>query len=209
MAWWRGWPLPFQSSIVVPEELPEMPAEICVRLQCTVAISHHHSKGAQGVKSSIDRGSGSGVFGRAPNAVADETKLVLEPGTIEMARQVNRLAEQRRLTGWHMSFMLREFPPREPLDIWLTFPLHDVDDTGLLAVCKPNYGGVSEARRARPRSGASATPCGSATAAYAASTGCAPGASGEDDGILLARRQPLVEPAMAGKIVADGPGNDL
>ena len=57
--------------------------EICVRLQCTVVISHHHSKGAQGLKSAIDRGSGSGVFGRAPDAVLDFTELVLEPGTLE------------------------------------------------------------------------------------------------------------------------------
>lgn len=123
--------------------------EICVRLQCTVVISHHHSKGAQGLKSAIDRGSGSGVFGRAPDAVLDFTELVLEPGTLEMARQSNKLAEQRKLTGWRMSFTLREFAPKDPLDLWFCFPLHEVDHTELLADCKPNYGGVSEARRLR------------------------------------------------------------
>lgn len=123
--------------------------EICVRLQCTVVISHHHSKGAQGLKSSIDRGSGSGVFGRAPDAVLDMTELVLEASTLEMARESNVLREVKHLTGWRMSFTLREFAYREPLDLWLTFPLHVTDSTGLLADCKPNYGGVSEARKVK------------------------------------------------------------
>ena len=123
--------------------------EICVRLQCTVVISHHHSKGAQGLKSSIDRGSGSGVFGRAPDAVLDMTELVLEASTLEAARESNALREVKHLTGWRMSFTLREFAYREPLDLWLTFPLHITDATGLLADCKPNYGGVSEARKVK------------------------------------------------------------
>ena len=123
--------------------------EVCVKLECTVVISHHHSKGAQGLKSAIDRGSGSGVFGRAPDAVLDFTELVLEPGTLELARQSNKLAEQKKLTGWRMSFTLREFAPKDPLDLWLCFPLHEVDHTELLADCKPNYGGVSEARKLR------------------------------------------------------------
>lgn len=120
-----------------------------MRLNTTVVISHHHSKGAQGLKSAIDRGSGSGVFGRAPDAVLDLTELILEPGTLELARQSNKLAEQRHLTGWRMSFTLRKFAPRPPLDLWFTFPLHVVDRTDLLADCKPNYGGVSEARKLR------------------------------------------------------------
>jgi RecA-family ATPase len=123
--------------------------EICVNLECTVVISHHHSKGAQGLKSAIDRGSGSGVFGRAPDAVLDMTELILEPGTLEMARQSHRLADVKRLTGWRMSFTLREFAQKDPLDLWLVFPLHEVDHTDLLADCKPNYGGVSEARKLR------------------------------------------------------------
>lgn len=123
--------------------------EICVNLGCTVVVSHHHSKGAQGLKSSIDRGSGSGVFGRAPDAVLDMTELVLEPGTVEAARASNKLAATSHLTGWRLSFTLREFAPHAPLDVWFSFPLHMTDYTGLLADCKPNYGGLSEARRVR------------------------------------------------------------
>ncbi|MBE6468701.1 MAG: hypothetical protein E7001_01735 [Coriobacteriaceae bacterium] len=48
-----------------------------------------------------------------------------------------------------MSFTLREFSQKDPLDLWLVFPLHEVDHTDLLADCKPNYGGVSEARKLR------------------------------------------------------------
>ena len=122
---------------------------LCVGLGCTVVISHHHSKGAQGLKSSIDRGSGSGVFGRAPDAVLDLTELVLEPGTLQMARELKSLAATTHLTGWRMSFTLREFAPKPPLDVWFSFPLHVPDSTGLLEECKPNYGGISEARRMR------------------------------------------------------------
>ena len=123
--------------------------EICVHLGATIVISHHHSKGAQGLKSSIDRGSGSGVFGRAPDAVLDLTELILEPGTLEMARQVNSLAATPDLTGWRVSFTLREFPPKAPMDVWFCFPLHEPDFTGLLEDCKPNYGGLSEQKRLR------------------------------------------------------------
>ena len=122
---------------------------LCVKLGCTVVISHHHSKGAQGLKSSIDRGSGSGVFGRAPDAVVDLTELVLEQGTLAAAREVRSLAASPALTGWRMSFTLREFPPHPPLDVWFCWPLHVEDMTGLLEGCKPNYGGLSEARRQR------------------------------------------------------------
>ena len=120
---------------------------LCVGLECAVVISHHHSKGAQGLKSAIDRGSGSGVFGRAPDAVLDMTELVLEAGTMELARKVNSIAECRHPSAWRMSFTLREFEPRDALDLWFCFPLHQIDDTGLLADCKPNYGGQSEARK--------------------------------------------------------------
>lgn len=122
---------------------------LCVRLGCTVVISHHHSKGAQGLKSSIDRGSGSGVFGRAPDAVVDLTELMLEPGTLAAAREVVSLAASPTLTGWRMSFTLREFAPKSPVDVWFAWPLHVEDPTELLEACKPNYGGLSEARRQR------------------------------------------------------------
>ena len=122
---------------------------ICVNLGCAVVISHHHSKGAQGHKMSIDRSSGSGVFGRAPDAVLDLTELVIDEGTFCMAMQSKHLSSIKHLTGWRMSYTLREFEPHEPLDLWFAFPLHEEDSTGLLAECKPNYGGQSDAAKQR------------------------------------------------------------
>ena len=48
---------------------------ICRALDCAVIYCHHHSKGAQGGKRSMDRASGSGVFARDPDAMLDMTEL--------------------------------------------------------------------------------------------------------------------------------------
>ena len=40
--------------------------KICTELGCAVIYCHHHSKGNQGFKKSMDRASGSGVFARDP-----------------------------------------------------------------------------------------------------------------------------------------------
>lgn len=50
---------------------------IALALGCAVIYVHHHSKGNQGGKRSIDRASGSGVFGRDPDAVLDLIELEL------------------------------------------------------------------------------------------------------------------------------------
>lgn len=44
-------------------------------LGCAVIYCHHHSKGAQGAKRSMDRASGSGVFARDPDALLDLIEL--------------------------------------------------------------------------------------------------------------------------------------
>ena len=48
---------------------------ICAQLGCAVIYCHHHSKGAQGQKASMDRASGSGVFARDPDALLDMIEL--------------------------------------------------------------------------------------------------------------------------------------
>ena len=48
---------------------------VCRQLGCAVVYCHHHSKGAQGGKRSMDRASGSGVFARDPDALLDMTEL--------------------------------------------------------------------------------------------------------------------------------------
>ena len=49
--------------------------KVCTELECAVIYCHHHSKGAQGGKNSMDRASGSGVFARDPDALLDLIEL--------------------------------------------------------------------------------------------------------------------------------------
>lgn len=48
---------------------------VCRELGCAVIYCHHHSKGLQGAKRSMDRASGSGVFARDPDAMLDLIEL--------------------------------------------------------------------------------------------------------------------------------------
>lgn len=62
--------------------------KVCNELGCAVIYCHHHSKGSQGGKRSMDRASGSGVFARDPDALLDLIEL---PVSEELrAQQVNR-----------------------------------------------------------------------------------------------------------------------
>ncbi len=49
--------------------------KLCTELSSAVIYCHHHSKGAQGSKRSMDRASGSGVFARDPDALLDLIEL--------------------------------------------------------------------------------------------------------------------------------------
>lgn len=49
--------------------------KVCTEVGCAVIYCHHHSKGAQGGKRSMDRASGSGVFARDPDAQLDMIEL--------------------------------------------------------------------------------------------------------------------------------------
>ncbi len=49
--------------------------KVCTELGCAVIYCHHHSKGSQGAKRSMDRASGSGVFARDPDALLDLIEL--------------------------------------------------------------------------------------------------------------------------------------
>ncbi|MGE4272085.1 MAG: AAA family ATPase [Desulfitobacterium sp.] len=48
---------------------------VCTELGAAVIYCHHHSKGSQGGKRSMDRASGSGVFARDPDALLDLIEL--------------------------------------------------------------------------------------------------------------------------------------
>lgn len=63
--------------------------KICTELGTAVIYCHHHSKGSQGGKRSMDRASGSGVFARDPDALLD--LIELEP-TEALLKQENNKA---------------------------------------------------------------------------------------------------------------------
>ncbi len=92
---------------------------ICAEVGCAVIYCHHHSKGAQGMKKAGDRGSGSGVFFRDPDAVLDFTELVLSAEEKE--------ADPR--PAYCVSTIFREFPSRPDFAVRFDYPIHVIDDT--------------------------------------------------------------------------------
>lgn len=57
--------------------------KVCTELGSAVIYCHHHSKGSQGGKKSMDRASGSGVFARDPDALLDLIELDLPEATLK------------------------------------------------------------------------------------------------------------------------------
>ena len=57
--------------------------KVCTELGCAIIYCHHHSKGGQGGKKSMDRASGSGVFARDPDALLDVIELELTEDLIK------------------------------------------------------------------------------------------------------------------------------
>ncbi len=158
---------------------------VCTELGAAVIYCHHHSKGSQGSKRSMDRASGSGVFARDPDALLDlieldltedllkqeENKAVcavcvkwLEKHVTDWENQVSQddqcsekqmlpacegmlapdvyramlidvLAARQTIqqrTAWRIDGTLREFPKFKPVNLWFTYPTHQVDEDGLL-----------------------------------------------------------------------------
>ncbi len=60
--------------------------KVCTELGVAVIYCHHHSKGYQGGKRSMDRASGSGVFARDPDALLDLTELELTEALIKQQK---------------------------------------------------------------------------------------------------------------------------
>lgn len=56
---------------------------VCTELECAVIYCHHHSKGGQGQKRSMDRASGSGVFARDPDALIDMIELEVTDAVVQ------------------------------------------------------------------------------------------------------------------------------
>ena len=98
--------------------------KICKKTEAAVILCHHHSKGYQGNKRSMDRASGSGVFARDPDAILD--LLEMPSKDPEENEKVLRL-----------EFSLREFAAPQPFRIVFRYPLH-------YRVTEEESGGVPE-----------------------------------------------------------------
>ena len=89
---------------------------IAVECNCAVIYCHHHSKGDQSWKRSMDRASGSGVFARDVDALLDMTELELP-----------QYRQREGITAWRITGTLREFAAFPPVDVWFDYPLHVIE----------------------------------------------------------------------------------
>ena len=135
---------------------------IARQLDAAVAMTHHHAKGIRADLDALDRGSGSGVFGRKPDAPLDliqvfppsDDDLTLDPG----------------VTVWRVSDSgLREFPALEPFDVYFKYPRHILVADNATAEWKPKSGQQTGGKRTgegnKQKSAARATKCELALAA--------------------------------------------
>lgn len=135
---------------------------VAKQLDAAVAMTHHHAKGIRADLDALDRGSGSGVFGRKPDAPLDMIQVfppsdddtVIDPG----------------VTAWRVSDSgLREFPALEPFDVFFKYPRHILVADNATADWKPKSGQQAGGKRTgegnKQKSAARATKCELALAA--------------------------------------------
>lgn len=119
--------------------------KVCTELGSAVIYCHHHSKGYQGGKRSMDRASGSGVFARDPDALLDLTELAVPEATIKAV-----FGDQVHATAWRIEGTLREFERFAPVDFWFTYPVHQMDTTGVLKELSPEVNDGRSSHAGRP-----------------------------------------------------------
>ncbi len=90
----------------------------------SVTFAHHHAKGNAGLKNVIDRGSGSGVFGRFVDTMIDLTPTELDED--QMARLADTYSD--KAVAMRMSFVLREFADPGNRNVVFDFPLLRMTD---------------------------------------------------------------------------------
>lgn len=165
--------------------------KICNELGTAVIYCHHHSKGSQGNKRSMDRASGSGVFARDPDALLDLIELELTDDSYKYMRnnaacqccvdylnahneslldelgqddilsqsfmidfcksklgskyyqELDKLINDARervttISAWRIEGTLREFPKFRPVNLYFDYPIHKVDETGVLNDIDPD-----------------------------------------------------------------------
>ena len=117
---------------------------VCREMGCATIYCHHHSKGSQSGKNVMDRGSGSGVFARDPDAIIDLLRLrvpasfqsFVSGGEYPSAMKDLGVTLKADATAWKVSCVLREFATPPDVKLWFTHPLHIVDMKNL-ASCTP------------------------------------------------------------------------
>lgn len=109
---------------------------VAAQTGASVVYCHHHSKSAMGYRRAIDRGSGSGVFGRDPDAILDVAPIELDEATA---------AGLGGTTCWRVTPTLREFATPHPIDLYYRFPVHIPDRDGRLSRF-----GTEDGERPRP-----------------------------------------------------------
>lgn len=82
---------------------------------CSVVGIHHFPKGSSGMKASIDRMAGSSVFARSPDAL-----LSLDPLDVDEESDEGRDLVEAGCRAYRLSFDLRDFKPRRPVDLIFT-----------------------------------------------------------------------------------------
>lgn len=160
--------------------------KVATELGVSVIYCHHHSKGSQGNKKSMDRSSGSGVFARDPDAILDLVELELSDELIKQQeanvtaniyantiksnnfnyydehvgqddeQSISKMYEHAKKalapdiaahaeaeiaramdvlkarSAWRVEGTLREFPKFEPINLWFEYPIHKIDESGVL-----------------------------------------------------------------------------
>ncbi len=169
--------------------------KIATALKTAVIYAHHHSKGSQGGKSSMDRASGSGVFARDPDAILDLIELDVTEGIMnqqadaaacsvyekwfreknpaylqtwisrddlmsvgaldthaqeglkeykqQVAIETIEAGERdKKKSAWRIEGTLREFEKFEPRNMWFEYPVHKIDESGVLKQANPENEGA-------------------------------------------------------------------
>ena len=146
---------PIYKVITGDENSAEQMAKFCSNfdrlakeLKCAVIYCHHHSKGSQAQKRSMDRASGSGVFARDPDALLDLIQLDVKDEAME--------DQDDGVTAWRLEGTLREFKSFRPINLWFKYPIHEVDTSGILAMAaldnpqeKGNYNSAKKRQAAK------------------------------------------------------------
>lgn len=105
--------------------------KVCTELGCAVIYCHHHSKGSQGSKRSMDRASGSGVFARDPDALLDLIELEVNENLLK--QQINKAVCELCMT-WLNRYGKGDLPSDDDM----------CSEKEMLALCRTHLKGAYE-----------------------------------------------------------------